>query len=187
MARTGTAHREQPPLPRRGGGFHPALRNALNRRNRGVGGVRETRTETGAAFVSRPRSEQDGETRPPPLPAFSFTRFFLHRTHTYAYNTSRDAYPRATPPGMNTYGGQCIDVRTRSTLAAPRFRRFSLLFIACRSIIISYLISFSRIVRAFSRSRTFSQIKNFTMRYICFVKILIQRICRALFQRIIDF
>lgn len=149
MARTGTAHREQPPLPRRGGGFHPALRNALNRRNRGVGGVRETRTETGAAFVSRPRSEQDGETRPPPLPAFSFTRFFLHRTHTYAYNTSRDAYPRATPPGMNTYGGQCIDVRTRSTLAAPRFRRFSLLFIpACRSIIISYLISLSRIVQA---------------------------------------
>lgn len=97
MARTGTAHREQPPLPplqhsvRRGGGFHSAAERAESPEPRGGGSARRGRRL--ARHLSRDhdpsRTERHGRRF---LPFLSRGFFYTVPPHTYTYNTLRDAY-----------------------------------------------------------------------------------------------
>lgn len=138
MARTGTAHREQPPLPPLSTacgvvGGSTALRNALNRRNRGVGGPRDEDGDwRGICLATTIRAGRRDTAAASCL--FFHAVFFTPCPRTRTRIIRCETRTAATPPGMNTYGGQCIDVRTRRLrdrhspldIRHPQFLRFFL-------------------------------------------------------------
>lgn len=127
-------------------GGSTALRNALNRRNRGVGGPRDEDGDwRGICLATTIRAGRRDTAAASCL--FFHAVFFTPCPRTRTRIIRCETRTAATPPGMNTYGGQCIDVRTRRLrdrhsplgildFAGSRFSFFFLFISPVRSLLV---------------------------------------------------